>query len=251
MSAASLSAVTTHTGSLELFVSNGGTTSKITSENLIGGGTALGTAPATTDRIPIQDVSAATGSKAAYVTVEELHRSVTSLTEDTTPDGAADYVLAYDTSANSAKKVLLRNVRAIETYVFQIQSELVQSGTAIGTTSQGKQSMYFPYGFKITDVRASCTFNTSSFTLTSDVLIGCTEGTTVNQGVTGGTSCLSTACQITSGNLISNAPTINTAANTITAGQIVGIFCSSSTSIAANATTVTGWKVYVTGYRTS
>jgi hypothetical protein len=255
MSAASLTGLTSHVGSFELFGSNSGAIVKITTENLFGGGSTLGAAPATNDRIPIQDVSASTGTKAHYVTVEELHRSVSNLTEDTIPDAAADYVLTYDGSAASAKKVLLQNVRALETFVFQIQGETVQSGVAIATTAQCKASLYFPTGFRITDVRAACSLNSSAFTLTTDVRIGVSEASSASVGMTGGTSCLSTSCTMSGGSsgigfgVISTTPAINTAANTVTAGQIVGIFCSSSTAIATNTATVLGWKVYVTGYR--
>jgi hypothetical protein len=226
-------------------------TYKVRTEDIFGGGTALSAAPATNDRLPIYDTSAAAGAKAKSLTVEELHRSVSNLTEDTTPDGAADYVLTFDNSANSAKKVLLQNVRALETYVFQIQAESAQSGVAIATTLAAKQQMLFPFGFKITSVTSSCNLNTSSFTLSSDVRIGCTEATTTNSGVQGGTSCLSVVSTMSGGNVVGTNATVNTGANTVTAGQLVGIFCSSSTALATNATTVIGWKVYVTGYRTS
>jgi hypothetical protein len=251
LSTSGLTGLTSHVGSFELFGSNSGAIVKITTENLFGGGSTLGAAPATNDRIPIQDVSASTGTKAHYVTVEELHRSVSNLTEDTTPDGAADFVLTYDASATSAKKVLLQNVRALETYVFQIQAESAQSGVAISATLAAKQQMLFPFGFKITSVTSSCNLNTSSFTLSSDVRIGCTEATTTNSGVQGGTSCLSVVSTMSGGNIVGTNATVNTAANTVTAGQLVGIFCSSTTALATNATTVIGWKVYVTGYRTS
>jgi hypothetical protein len=226
-------------------------TYKVRTEDIFGGGTALSAAPATNDRLPLYDTSAAAGAKAKSLTVEELLRGVTSLTEDSTPDGAADYVLTFDNSANSAKKVLLQNVRVFETFVFQIQAESAQSGVAIATTLAAKQQMLFPFGFVITGVSSSCNLNTSSFTLSSDVRINCTEATTVNSGVQGGTSCLTVLSTMSSGGVVGTNATINTSANTVTAGQLVGIFCSSTTSIATNTTTVIGWKVYVTGYRTS
>jgi hypothetical protein len=251
LSMSGLTGLTVHSGSLELFASNSGAIAKITTENLIGGGVTLGQAPANNDLVPLFDVSAATGSKAGTVTLEQLLRGVKNLTVDSTPDAAADYALVYDASADQAKAVLLQNVRPTETYVFQIQGENTQSGVAIGTTLQGKQHMLFPFGFKITGVTSSCNFNTSSFTLTSDVRIGCTEATTVNSGVSGGTSCLTVTSSMSGGGIIGTNATINTGANTVTAGQIVGIFCASTSAIATNTTTVIGWKVYVTGYRTS
>jgi hypothetical protein len=185
------------------------------------------------------------------LTVEELLRGVTSLTADSTPDGAADYVLTFDNSANAAKKVLLQNVRVFETFVFQIQAEGTQSGVAIATTLAAKQQMLFPFGFVITGVTSFCNFNSSSFTLSSDVRINCTEAATVNSGVQGGTSCLTVLSTMSSGGIVGTNATVDTGANTVAAGQLVGIFCSSTTALATNATTVIGWKVYVTGYRTS
>ncbi len=249
LSMSGLTGLTVHTGSLELFASNSGAIAKITTENLIGGGVTLGNAPANNDLLPLFDVSAATGSKAGTVTLEQLLRGVKNLTTDSIPDPSVDYVLSYDASADAAKAVPMQNVRALETYVFQIQGETVQSGIAIATTAQCKASLYFPSGFRITDVRAACSLNSSSSTLTTDVRIGVSEASSASVGMTGGTSCLSTSCTMSGGAIISTAPTINTGANTVTGGQIVGIFCSASTAITTTTTNVLGWKVYVTGYR--
>jgi hypothetical protein len=226
-------------------------TYKVRTEDIFGGGTALSAAPATNDRLPLYDTSASAGAKAKSLTIEELLRGVANLTQDSTPDGGADYVLSYDASASAAKAVLMQKLRPEETYVFQIQAESTQSGVAIATTLAAKQQMLFPFGFVITGVSSSCNLNSSSFTLSSDVRIGCTEATTVNSGVQGGTSCLTVLSTMSGNNHIGTNATINTSANTVTAGQMVGIFCSSSTALATNAITVIGWKVYVTGYRTS
>ena len=249
LTATGVSAVTTHTGSLDIFASNGGTVSRITSENLFGGGVTLGQAPASNDLFPLYDVSAASGSRAGSVTTEQLLRGLRNLTTDTAPDGATDFLLSYDASANEAKKIQVNTVRPLTTFVFQVNSELTQSNTAIGTTLAAKQSMYFPYDFVITGVHQSFALNSSSFNLVTDVRIGCSEATSATTGVVGGTSCLAATCQTSSGN-ITGAGSINPSSAAVTAGSIVGIFCSSSTAIATTTATVLGWKVYVTGYRT-
>lgn len=71
-------------------------------------GSAL-TGVATGDKLLIEDVSA-TALKS--VTISELLKIVNVLTADSSPDAAADYVLSYDASASSAKKVLLSSLPA-------------------------------------------------------------------------------------------------------------------------------------------
>jgi len=244
-----LSAKTTTAGDYFPMYSADTVTYKIRTEDLYGGASALSAAPATDDRLPLYDTSAAAGSKARSVTIEELFRGVNNLTVDTAPDGAADYLVAYDASAAQAKKILVNTVRPLQTFVVALNSELSTSGVAFASIPAAKQHIRFPYGFVITDVQQSFSFNSSSFTLTSDVRIGCAEAGSAAGGVTGGTSCLSITCQ-TSGGAISGAGVVNSSLATVTAGQVVGIFAGSSTSIATSGATVLGWKVYITGYRT-
>lgn len=248
LSTSGLGAATTHTGSLSLFASSGGTPAIITTENLIGGGTALTAAPAVNDRIPIQDVSAATGSKAAYVTLEELLRGVDSLTADTAANGGADYVLAYDASANQAKKVLMRHLYPEQTFVFQIMSETVNAGVAMTTTMLAKQHMRMPYNFVVTEVTASMSFNSTSFTFTVEVRKDCLEATAIGNGVSGGSNILSSNCTISGGG-ITGFGSVNSGLASVSAGSVLGIFCTSSTSITTTTTTCAGLKVYVRGYR--
>lgn len=248
LSTSGLTGLTSHTGSLALFASNGGTIATITTENVLGAGTALTAAPAVSDRIPIQDVSAATGSKAAYVTLEELLRGVNNLTEDSAANGGTDFLLAYDTSANLAKKVLMRNVYPEQTFVFQIMSETVSAGVALSTTLLAKQHMRVPYSFVVTDVTASMSFNGTAFTFTVDVRKDCLEATAVGNGVSGGSSIMTSNCVISGGG-ISGSGTVNSASATLTTGSVMGIFVSSSTAVATNTTTCAGLKVYVRGYR--
>lgn len=70
------------------------------------GATAL-TAPATDDSLPIYDLSATANRKIA---ASDFLKVVGSLTSDTAPDVAADFVLSFDTSASSAKKIPLANL---------------------------------------------------------------------------------------------------------------------------------------------
>jgi hypothetical protein len=62
------------------------------------------TAPATGDELAIEDVSVPAKRK---MTLADALKVINALTADASPDGAADYVVTYDTSAGAAKKVLL------------------------------------------------------------------------------------------------------------------------------------------------
>jgi hypothetical protein len=70
------------------------------------GGPSL-TTIATDDTIPIYDLSATANRR---ILVSDVLKVINLLTADATPDGAADYVMTYDTSASAAKKVLLANL---------------------------------------------------------------------------------------------------------------------------------------------
>lgn len=67
------------------------------------------TAPATADELPIYDASAAANKK---ITLENMLKVINSLTEDTAPDMAADFLLTYDASAGAVKKALANKVGA-------------------------------------------------------------------------------------------------------------------------------------------
>jgi hypothetical protein len=72
----------------------------------ITGATAL-TAPAVDDELPIYDLSATTNKK---ITLADHLKVINGLTEDTSPDAAADFAVTYDNSASAAKKVKLANL---------------------------------------------------------------------------------------------------------------------------------------------
>lgn len=67
------------------------------------------TTPATTDILPmVDDPSGAASTQ--KITLANLLKVVNGLTEDATPDSAADFLLSYDTSAGAAKKVKPSNL---------------------------------------------------------------------------------------------------------------------------------------------
>jgi hypothetical protein len=70
---------------------------------VISGATAE-TAPAVDDLLLLSDTSASTVDK---ITLENMLKVVNALTEDTSPDINADYLLSYDASASAVKKVLM------------------------------------------------------------------------------------------------------------------------------------------------
>lgn len=65
------------------------------------------TAIALTDTVIIYDVSATANRR---MLVSDFLKVINALTEDTSPDAAADFVATYDTSGTAAKKVKLQNL---------------------------------------------------------------------------------------------------------------------------------------------
>lgn len=65
------------------------------------------TAIAVDDTIPLYDLSNTANRR---MLVSDFLKVVNALTEDTTPDSAADFVMSYDGSASAAKKVKLSNI---------------------------------------------------------------------------------------------------------------------------------------------
>lgn len=90
------------------------------------------TAPATGDSLLLYD---ADGAAADKITLENVLKVVNSLTEDTTPDSAADFVLAYDTSTSGVKKV-------------KPESFGMNPDTAVATTSGTEVDFTIPAGAK-------------------------------------------------------------------------------------------------------
>ena len=66
------------------------------------------TALAVGDKIPLTDVSDANNNK--NITVTDFFEVINAFTADASPDGAADYVVTYDASASTVKRVLLNNL---------------------------------------------------------------------------------------------------------------------------------------------
>jgi len=73
------------------------------------------TTPSGTDAIELDD-----GSTSKYALLSNLFKIIDGLTEDTTPDTAADFLVTYDTSASAPKKVKPSNL-ATNTSILLIQ----------------------------------------------------------------------------------------------------------------------------------
>lgn len=93
------------------------------------------TAPATGDEVALYDVSATAHRK---MVLSDLLKVVNGLTEDTTPDAAADFVLTYDTSASAVKKAKPQNLSGAGTVTTIASGSLpaaaTQSFTSIPAT---------------------------------------------------------------------------------------------------------------------
>ena len=219
---------------------------KLSIGNLLGGGTALNAAPATDDRIPLWDASAAAGAKAVYVTTEELLRGVANLTQDAAPDANADSILTFDNSTTSARRVLMRDVRPLEFITLALSPEL--SFVTLATTTAAKASMHLPYAFVVTEIQSTLGRNASSVTLRIDVRYGCAAATSQTSGVINGTS-LTALFQILNGSIFNTIATIDPTL-VIPAGSLIGVFCGASAAT-TTTTSATAWKCTLVGYRAS
>jgi hypothetical protein len=70
------------------------------------------------------------------VTLDNFFKTITGLTEDTSPAVASDYVVTYDASASAAKKVLLNKIGSFGSQLLHVREEQV-SGTNGGTFTNG------------------------------------------------------------------------------------------------------------------
>lgn len=107
------------------------------------------TTPAVTDIIPIVDDPGGT-PVTQKITLDNLLKVINGLTADASPDTAADYVVTYDTSASSAKKVLLYKMQSVKHIVFTIAN----SSTA-PTTGDGKAHFVVPAGLNGMNITAA------------------------------------------------------------------------------------------------
>lgn len=89
------------------------------------------TAPATGDEIALYDVSVPAHRK---MLLSDLLKVINGLTEDTTPDAAADFVLTYDTSASAVKKAKPQNLGAAGT-VTTLASGALPAAATLSLTS--------------------------------------------------------------------------------------------------------------------
>jgi hypothetical protein len=134
----------------KVYVSDGaasGTWTAITTLFNITGLTAL-TSPAVDDYVPIYDTSATANKK---ITTVDLLETLNVLTEDTSPDEAADFLLSYDTSAGTVKKVLPSNITDAETEVAGSWTPaLAFGGSATGITYSTQVGRYVKIGSLVT-----------------------------------------------------------------------------------------------------
>lgn len=84
------------------------------------------------DLLPIYDSS---GTSVGFITLTNLLEAINTLTVDNTPDTAADYLITYDTSAGTVKRVLAEDVggasAAAETWVRKTANYTAVSGDKI------------------------------------------------------------------------------------------------------------------------
>lgn len=92
-------------------------------------GTTAETAPATDDEAILYDTSAAANRR---MTLANLLKVLNGLTEDTSPDTAADFVLTYDTSASAVKKAKPQNLASS---VAGASLVFIKSQTAAGSAT--------------------------------------------------------------------------------------------------------------------
>jgi len=126
--------------------------------NRITAATAL-TAVAIDDEIFIYDLSAATAKK---ITPVELLKVVNALTEDTTPDLAADFVLTYDASAGTVKKVKPSNIATPPK--FALYQNQQTSGTAGPNPASGSWQT-FPLTTEVYDAGAIASLASNQITI--------------------------------------------------------------------------------------
>ncbi len=100
-------------------------------ETITDGATAE-TAPASGDLLLLSDVSANSGRK---MTLANILKVVSDITEDTSPDKTADFVLTYDASAAAAKKVTPTN---LVPFASQAQVTAMTSTTTALTPNHNK-----------------------------------------------------------------------------------------------------------------
>lgn len=131
-----------------------------TARQIISGAGLTGGGDLSADRTLV--VGAGTG---ITVNADDVALNVSGLTEDTSPDESADFLLTYDTSAATHKKVKPDNVRLKECIIIAVSDE-----TTALTTGAPKVTFRMPYAFTLSEVRGSLTTaQTSGSIFTVDV----------------------------------------------------------------------------------
>lgn len=125
------------------------------------GMTAL-TAPAVGDLLPIYDLSTTSNKQ---INLQDMLEVLNVLTEDLTPDAAADFMLTFDTSASTVKRALMRNLRVPEAMWIAVGDE-----TTVITTGTNKLEFRMPYAMTLTSIpRASLKTAPTGTILTVDI----------------------------------------------------------------------------------
>ena len=95
------------------------------------------TTPVTTDKIPI--------SGSQYVQLANLLKIISGLTEDTSPNNTADFILTYDDSDSSPKKVKLSTLASLA-QTFANKTLIASSNTFEEKTTVSSSSSITPTG---------------------------------------------------------------------------------------------------------
>lgn len=151
---------------------------------------------------------------------------ISTLTEDTAPAPASDFLLSYDASASALKKIYHKSVKPIESFIIALGDE-----TTNITTGGDKARFCLPYNFTVTEVKGSLSYTGSSQTVFD-----------VNAG---GSTILSTKCTVASGQFNSESSTqAVVSVPTLAAGALISI------DIDTAGTNAKGAKVAIIGYKT-
>lgn len=125
------------------------------------------TTPAVTDIIPMVDDPGGTPTT-QKMTLSDLMKVIDGLTADAAPDVTADFIPTYDTSASSAKKVLIANIlnnRPMEARL------TLETGVPVSVTPQTAKTTLYLTPFKGNQVSVYTGSYWKTLTLSADISI--------------------------------------------------------------------------------